>query len=89
MTDEEIAELVGLSIDQDLPETLRRAVDEALAKNPKLADDAVTLRATVEELKALPAEKPDAWFVERALQGLLREHDAERHDVVLRHLKSA
>jgi anti-sigma factor RsiW len=79
-----LAELIGLSIDEELPESLRAAVDHAIAKNPAIARDTATLRATVDRLKALPAEKPDAWFVERALQGLLREHDAERHDRLLK-----
>lgn len=84
MTDEQLAELIGLSIDEDLPEALRAAVDQAIADNPAAALDAAGLRAAVDRLKALPADKPDAWFVERALQGLLREHDAERHDRLLK-----
>jgi anti-sigma factor RsiW len=89
MTDEQLLELIGLSMDADLPEGLREAVDRALAANPALARDAATLRSTVDELRALPPEKPDEWFVERALQGLLREHDADRHDNIMRHLKTA
>ena len=84
MTKEEIAELIGLSIDEELPEMLRAAVERAIAEDPKAAWDADTLRSTVDRLKALPQEKPDTWFVERALQGLLREHDAERHDRLLK-----
>jgi len=84
MTKEEIAELIGLSIDEELPEVLRAAVDRAIASDPAAARDADTLRSTVERLKGLSPDKPDTWFVERALHGLLREHDAERHDRLLK-----
>ena len=84
MTDDELAELIGLSIDEDLPEALRAAVDRAIEADPTAAVDAATLRDTVDRLRAVTADKPDAWFVERALQGLLREHDTERHDRLLK-----
>jgi anti-sigma factor RsiW len=84
MTNEELTELIGVSIDEDLPDTLRAAVERALADDPVLARDTAALRGTVLALKALPSEKPDTWFVERALQGLFREHDNARHDNILR-----
>lgn len=84
MTDEQLAELIGLSIDEELPESLRAAVEHAIADDPALARDAETLRSTVERLRGVGLDRPDGWFVERALQGLLREHDAERHDRLLK-----
>jgi len=87
MTSDELAELIGLSIDEDLPESLRTAVERAVASDPKAAWDASTLRETVDRLRSLPGENADEWFVERSLQGLLRDHDREHeHD---RWLKSA
>lgn len=84
MNDEALAELIGLSLDDELPETLKAAVDRLLAQNPDAADDAASLRAGVDALRALPSEKPDTWFVERALQGLLHDHDRAHHDDLVR-----
>jgi anti-sigma factor RsiW len=84
MSNEALAELIGLSLDDELPEALKAAVEKLLAENPEAASDAAGMRAAVEALRALPAEKPDSWFVERALQGLLRDHDRARHDGLLK-----
>ena len=74
MTDAERDELIDLFMDDALPEALRARVETHLASHPEAAADAATLQATVQQLKAAPSERPDAWFVERALDRLLREH---------------
>ena len=76
MTDEELAELIDLSVDDALPLALRRHVEAYLAAHPEAAQDAQRLRQTVARLRAAPAERPDAWFVERTLDRLLHEHAA-------------
>ncbi|MCW3058397.1 MAG: hypothetical protein ABIY70_25655 [Capsulimonas sp.] len=76
MNDEEIAELIGLSLDEQLPEALRRTVDQYLAQHPDAAQDTATLRETVAKLRAAHTERPDPWFVERALKGLLRDNNS-------------
>ena len=76
MTDEELSELVDLSIDGDLPLALRGHVEAYLATHPEAARDADRLRETVARLRAAPAERPDDWFVERTLDRLLQEHAA-------------
>ena len=76
MNENELQELIGLWVDGTLPEALRGLVEAEFAKHPALAADAAILRQTARELKAMPAEYPDSWFVEKALTRLLREHDA-------------
>ncbi|MGO8673705.1 MAG: hypothetical protein ACLQVD_20400 [Capsulimonadaceae bacterium] len=83
MSDEQMVELIGLAIDDSLPAALRGFVEQTLASDPRLAEDARTLHAVSEALASLPSPHPDPWFVERALFGLLREHDAGRTDTVL------
>lgn len=76
MNEDTMAELIGLSVGDELPQMLRAQVEEYLASHPEAARDAAMLRATVARLKAAPAERPDPWFVERLLDALLREHAA-------------
>ena len=74
MTETEHDELLDLYIEDALPEALRAGVEAHLAAHPDAAADAATLQATVTQLKSAPSDRPDAWFVERALDRLLREH---------------
>ena len=76
MTNEELAELIDLSIDDALPPALRGHVEAYLASHPEAAQDAQRLRETVARLRAAPTERPDDWFVERTLDRLLHEHAA-------------
>ena len=76
MTDAEQDELLDLYIDDALPEALRVSVEAHLAASPAAAAEAASLLVTVSRLKAMPAERPDAWFAERTLDRLLREHAA-------------
>jgi anti-sigma factor RsiW len=79
MTQAERDELIDLYVDDALPEALRATVEAHLAAHPEAAADAATLRATISRLKSAPSDRPDTWFVERALDRLLREH-AEAQD---------
>ena len=74
MTQAERDELVDLYVDDALPEALRENVEAYLADHPKAAAEAAALQAAVSQLKSAPGERPDAWFTERALNRLLREH---------------
>lgn len=76
MTEAERNELLNLYIDDALPEALRASVDAHLAADPEAAAEAASLQTTLSQLKALPSERPDAWFAERTLDRLLREHAA-------------
>ncbi len=76
MTDAEYSDLIDLTIDGELPEALRRFVETYLAQHPEAAREAAALRETSRRLQGLTQEKPDDWFVERALNRLLREHAA-------------
>ena len=76
MTEAERNELLDLYVDSALPEALRASVDAHLAANPEAAADAASLQAAVSRLEVMPVERPDAWFTERALSRLLREHAA-------------
>lgn len=77
MAAEEWAELLDLSLDGGLPEAWQARVDAYLAAHPQAASDAQSLRRTLNVLAHAPAPRPDTWFVERALQGVLHEHRAE------------
>ena len=83
MTEDERDELIDLYIDDALPASLRARVAGYLEGHPEEANAADALRATVARLRAAPAERPDGWFVERALGRLLREHAEEAQPVVL------
>lgn len=74
MTDDELHELLDLYVADQLPDALQARVEAHLAAHPDAARDADTLRRTLDRLRSAPAERPDTWFVERALGGLLREH---------------
>ncbi len=76
MTEAERDELLDLYIDDALPQALRASVDAHFAADPEAAADAASLQAALSRLKALPGERPDAWFAERTLDRLLREHAA-------------
>ena len=76
MTQAERDELIDLYVDDALPETLRMVMEAHLADHPVSAAEATTLQATVSRLKTAPSDRPDAWFTERALDRLLREHAA-------------
>ena len=87
MTPAEQDELIDLYVDDALPETLRTTVETYLAGHPEAAADAAALQAAVSRLKTAPSDRPDAWFAERALNRLLREHAAaqEAEDTEIRH----
>lgn len=74
MTQDELAELIDLYVDDALPESLRARVADYLEGHPEEATRVAALRATVTRLQSAPAERPDGWFVERALNRLLHEH---------------
>ncbi len=74
MTEDERDELIDLYVDDALPEALRARVEGYLAAHPDAAREVAALRATIARLQAAPAERPDDWFVERALDRLLHEH---------------
>jgi len=76
MTDAERLELLDLYIDDALPQALRASVDTYLAANPDAAAEVRALQEAAARLKAMPSERPDAWFTERTLNRLLREHAA-------------
>jgi anti-sigma factor RsiW len=81
MTEEEWTELIDLYVMETLPDALRARVETFLATNPEAAQDARTLRATQAHLQSAPAERPDAWFTERLLDSLLREHAASTQTI--------
>ena len=76
MTDAEQNELLELYIDDALPSALRARVEARFAAHPEAAAEAATLQSVVSRLKAMPTERPDAWFAERTLDRLLHEHAA-------------
>ncbi len=74
MTEAERDELIDLYVDDALPESLQAKVDDYLAAHPQAAAEAAALRSAMQRLQAAPRDRPDAWFVERALDRLLQEH---------------
>ncbi len=74
MTQAERDELLDLYADDALPESLRGSIEVYLANHPEAAAEAAALQAAIRRLKSAPGERPDAWFAERALDRLLREH---------------
>ena len=74
MTEDERDDLLDLYVDDALPEALRARVEDYLATHPDAAREVAALRATAARLQAAPQERPDGWFVERALDRLLHEH---------------
>ena len=89
MTEDERAELLDLYVDDALPETLQRHAEVYLAAHPDAAADVASLKATVARLQAVPAERPDNWFVERTLDRLLQEHAAAQEPDTFERLKTA
>lgn len=85
MTEAERDEFLDLYIDDALPEALRASVEAHLVTHPEAAADAASLGAAVSRLKAMPAERPDAWFAERTLDRLLREHAAAQETLKTQH----
>ena len=74
MTEDERDELIDLYVDGALPESLRAWVKDYLEGHPDEAATVAALRATKARLQAAPSDRPSAWFMERALDRLLREH---------------
>ena len=70
MTPEERDELIDLYADDALPQ----AWQTRLEADPGAVREAEELRAISQRLRDAPAERPDDWFAERALDRLLREH---------------
>ena len=77
MTPDQIAELLDLYLDDELPDALRSHVETYLAAHPEAAAEIQSLRETLARLQAAPAERPDSWFVERTLDSLLHENAAQ------------
>jgi hypothetical protein len=75
MDQDELQELIGLWAEGTLPESLLARTEAEIAKDPNAASDAASLRDTLGKLRSTSDERPDDWFVERALSRLLREHD--------------
>ena len=73
MTPEELSDLMDLSLDGLLPEALQARLDHYLNQYPEAAEEYQSLGQTVVQLKAHSVEQPDPWFVERLLDGLLRD----------------
>jgi anti-sigma factor RsiW len=84
MTDDQLGELIDLYINDELPDALRAHVEAYLAAHPDTDREVQELRATVARLRAAPAERPDAWFVERTLDGLLHENAAQTPAIISR-----
>jgi len=70
MTPDERDELIDLYADDALPSALRARLET----DPAAVREAEELRAISQRLRDAPAERPDNWFAERALDRLLREH---------------
>jgi hypothetical protein len=81
MDQEQKDELIGLAVDGELPPGLARLLAGEAATDPSIVRDVATVRDTVRRLRKLPPERPDPWYVERALVGLLREHDTAQDTV--------
>ncbi len=73
MTPDERDELIDLYADDALP----LALQARLETDPAAVREAEALRAISQRLRDAPAERPDDWFAERALDRLLREHAQE------------
>ena len=76
MTQAERDDLIDLFLDDALPEALRGSMEAYFAAHPEAAADAASLQEAVSRLKSAPGDRPDAWFAERTLDRLLREHAA-------------
>lgn len=78
MNDEEMTDLIGLYVDNELPESLKQLIETRMESDPVLAAEVASLRDTVSALQSVPRAHPDNWFVERSLNGLLRENEKAR-----------
>jgi anti-sigma factor RsiW len=73
---EDVRELLGNYIDEELTETMRRRIESHLAGCPACAGDLATLHTAVARLQSAAApEPPNAWHFERLLDRLARDHD--------------
>jgi anti-sigma factor RsiW len=74
---ETVRELLGNYIDEDLTDTLRRAVDKHVANCTTCLVDLTTLRHAVDSLKeSQEIEQASPWFAERLLHRLAQETGA-------------
>src|SRR6185312_9904422 len=71
-TDDELADLIGLYVDDALTESLRIYVEERAAADPAIAREITTLCAARDQIRGAAQPTPDPWFTERALESLLR-----------------
>lgn len=73
---EDVRELLGNYIDQELTEAMRRRIEAHLEECAACAGDLATLNDTVARLHAEPKpESPNAWHFERLLDRIARDHD--------------
>ena len=84
MTPDQIAEMLDLYIDDVLPAALRVLIETHLTAHPEAVGEVLSLRETLTRLKDTPGERPDSWFVERTLDGLLRENASQAPTVASR-----
>lgn len=80
MTPDERDELIDLYADDTLPSALRARLET----DPAAVREAEELRAVSQRLRDTPAERPDDWFAERALDRLLREHAQDTETELIR-----
>lgn len=77
MTPDQIAEMLDLYLDDELPLALRHSFDAYLDSNPGARAEVHALRSTIGRLQAASVERPDPWFVERTLDSILHENAAQ------------
>lgn len=75
MTEDEWQDLTDLYLDDALPSALRVLVEARMTGDPEIAHEVNSLRATHAKLQGAPSNRPDQWFVEHALDRLLRDHN--------------
>lgn len=80
MTPEERNELIDLYADDALPQALQARLET----DPAAVREAEALRAISQRLRDAPADRPDDWFAERALDRLLREHAQDTENEPIR-----
>lgn len=74
---EDVRELLGNYIDEELTEAMRSRVEEHMGECAACAGDLQSLSETVARLQTTPApEAPNSWHFERLLDRLARDHDA-------------
>src|SRR5579872_5151850 len=73
---EDVRELLGNYIDEELTEPMRRRIESHLAGCPACAGDLASQQVAVTRLQSAPAiEQPNSWHFERLLDRLARDHD--------------